>query len=875
MEIGAASFWDRLVRIVGPEHVSFDQTLRTVYSYDASLQECRPLGIVFPKDVQEVSAVAKEATRYGVPIVPRGFGTNLSGGTIPPADGLIVSLFRLKRILAIEPANRRAIVQPGVTNLELQNALAPLGYFYAPDPASQKVATMGGNVAENSGGPRCLKYGVTTNHILELEVVLPSGDKHRLGGPTGDGAGYDLRGLMIGSEGTLGIVTQLTVRILPKPEAVRTLLVIYDQIQAAAHSVSAIIAAGVVPAAMEMMDQPVMRAVEASFPCGYPLDAAAVLIIEVEGPAAGLEVQVQHIRRLCREHNCRDIREAVDQEQRDRLWAGRRGAFGAVSRLAPRYLVADCTVPRNKLPQALAQVAAICARYSLLNGNVFHAGDGNLHPLLLFDPRTPGQLDLVHRAGEEIMEACVALGGTITGEHGVGLEKKAAMRLVFSEDSLAFMQALKPVFDPLCLLNPGKILPDHIHPASPPEPVGPFIAPGDELIPNSESEAAQAIRRAFLVGLPIRPTGSGCQQTFGNLASISAKSDNDHPGFLILKTTGLNQITEHEPATQVVTSGAGLTLAALQAALAPHNQWLPLRPPFCTSRTLGGIVALNAWGPDRLKYGAPRDLLLGLRFVSGQGRIINAGGQVVKNVAGYDLTRLMTGSAGSLGLLTSLTFRVVQVPEICRMLAMVGTEKQLVQVAAKIMASSADPAFVYAVVRAAADSRDLNWELFMGFEGLTDVVHAQVAQARNLVRPILGQEPLVQEYNHWPGPWTDILTSMYTSPYVMRMDLPLEKVMSVTAAVMAFNGWNLLMVDLGMGRLNTGLSTLAGQIWADMSRMISDWGGYAALEQAPDDFKSHHDIFFPDRPDWALSQQLKEAVDPKNIFSPGYGPGRR
>ncbi len=449
----------RLKQIVGADRVAARRHEAEVYSYDASLAVGVPDAAVFPADTEQTAAVIRAAAEAGVPCVPRGFGTNLSGGSVAPKGGLVIGLSRLGRILAIRPEGRYAVVQPGVTNLELQNALAPLGFYFAPDPASQKVATLGGNVAENSGGPHCVKYGVTTNHVLGMTVVLADGQVLRIGGPALDPPGYDLRGVLVGSEGTLGVITELVVRILPGPESVLTLLVVYDDVADAARSVSDIIAAGIVPATLEMMDATVIRAVEESKPCGYPLDAAAVLIAEVDGPAIGLADQAERIGQLCTKNGCRQVRRAKDATERDLLWAGRRGAFGAIARLAPSFLVADCTVPRTHLPEALGRVAAIAKKHQLDHGNVFHAGDGNLHPLLLFDSRNPDQVRRVHEAAREIMAACAKLGGTITGEHGVGMEKSDAMRLVFSEDDLEWQRRLRVAFDPRGLLNPAKVLP--------------------------------------------------------------------------------------------------------------------------------------------------------------------------------------------------------------------------------------------------------------------------------------------------------------------------------------------------------------------------------------------------------------------------------
>jgi glycolate oxidase len=391
--------------------------------------------------------------------VPRGGGTNLSGGTIPFKGGVVIEMIRMNRILEMDTANLRARVQPGLYNLELGNALAPLGYQYLPDPASQKASTLGGNVAENAGGPHCFKYGVTTNHVLGLTLVLPDGEVARIGGKAPDPVGYDLTGLFVGSEGTLGICTEVVVKIVRLPEAVKTLLAIYDSIEAGSETVSAIVAAGLVPATLEMMDQLVIQAVEGATPCGLPLDCATVLLIEVDGLKDDLELQAKAIQDLCLAHGAREVRVAKDEAERAKLWAGRRGAFGAVARLAPSFLVCDGTVPRTSLPLVLRKVAEVGAKYDLRIPNVFHAGDGNLHPLILFDWRDADQKARVMKAGMEILGLCAALGGTISGEHGVGLEKLEAIRLVLSEADLQSQRRVKRTFDPRDLANPGKMFP--------------------------------------------------------------------------------------------------------------------------------------------------------------------------------------------------------------------------------------------------------------------------------------------------------------------------------------------------------------------------------------------------------------------------------
>ncbi len=450
---------DDLRRVVGAANVLRSCVDLQLYGYDAYLEERRPDAVVFVHSTDEVAAVVKACHRHGVPFVPRGGGTNLSGGTIPVKGGVVIEMIRMNRILEVDSGNLRARVQPGMFNLEFGNALAPLGYQYLPDPASQKAATLGGNVAENSGGPHCFKYGVTTNHVLGLTLVLPDGEIARIGGKAPDAPGYDLCGVFVGSEGTLGICTEMVVRIVRLAEGVKTLLAVYDRIEAGSETVSAIVAAGMVPATLEMMDQPVIQAVEEFIKCGLPVDCATVLIIEVDGLKDDLERQAQEIADLCRAHGAREVRLAKDDAERAALWAGRRGAFGAVARITPSYLVCDGTVPRTALPAVLKRVAEVGQKYDLRIPNVFHAGDGNLHPLILFDWRNPDQKARVMQAGMEILRLCVEMGGTISGEHGVGLEKMDAMRLVFGEPEIEAQRKVKRAFDPADLANPGKMFP--------------------------------------------------------------------------------------------------------------------------------------------------------------------------------------------------------------------------------------------------------------------------------------------------------------------------------------------------------------------------------------------------------------------------------
>jgi glycolate oxidase subunit GlcD len=447
--------------IVGPDGCLARPEELYAYECDGlTLHTARPSAVVFPRSREQVQAIVRCCRSHGVPFVARGAGTGLSGGAIALQGGVVVECSRMNRILAIEPTDRFAVVEPGVVNLDLSRAAAPFGLFYAPDPSSQLVCTIGGNVAENSGGPHTLKYGTTTNHVLGLELVLPDGEVVELGSPTGATSGYDLVGAVVGSEGTLGIVTRATLRLSPIPERVETLLAIFADVVSACRTVSGIIEAGLVPAALEIVDQRTIAAVEASvYAAGLPTDAGAVLLIELDGPALALPPQIDRIRRLAEASGALRIEVARDAAERQRFWRARKGAFGAMGRLAPDLYVHDAVVPRARLPEVLEAVCAIGDRYGLQLSNVFHAGDGNLHPNISFDRRDPGELERVMQAGAEILRVCVDAGGVISGEHGIGSEKREFIGLVFSDADLGAMLRLRGAFDPDGVCNPGKIFP--------------------------------------------------------------------------------------------------------------------------------------------------------------------------------------------------------------------------------------------------------------------------------------------------------------------------------------------------------------------------------------------------------------------------------
>jgi glycolate oxidase subunit GlcD len=643
----------RLTEAVGPQNVITDPLQLGAYEYDAALDRSRPEVVVFATTTAQVSDVLRLCHDKGLPVTPRGSGTSLSGGPVPLRGGVVLELARMNRVLEIDLDDQRAIVQPGYLNYDFIEELAKIGHLYAPDPSSQKVCTMGGNVAENSGGPHCFKYGVTTNHVTGLLVVLPDGEVMSLAGKAIEYPGYDLRGLVIGSEGTFAVVTEITCRIMPLPQSVVTMLAIFDSLVAAGEAVSSIIAAGMVPATLEMMDKPIIHAVEAALHAGYPLDAEAVLIIELDGLEAGMAEQVRAITALCTEKGALRFQTAQSERERELLWAGRKGAFGAVARIAPNKLVTDVAVPRTQLPRMLAETIKIGERHGLRIGNVFHAGDGNLHPQLLFDDRDEDQVRRVMAADKEIAKLAVSLGGVLTGEHGIGSQKAMSMPLMYAPQDIAAMRALKRVFDPAGTLNPGKVLP----PPSPEEESAwspsalnaMSVGRARSFAPESYEWAAVALAAATQERRKIAPVGGRTKV-------------GDTGNALTLESRKLDAVVDLDWANLTVTVQAGARLADVQQALAEHHQFVPLSAPLADEATIGGIIAANSNGPLRYGVGDVRDVLLGIRFASARGAIINSGSKTVKNVAGYDLKRLFVGSGGSLGMILEATFRTLPLP---------------------------------------------------------------------------------------------------------------------------------------------------------------------------------------------------------------------
>lgn len=472
----------QLEQIVGAEGVVATDEGRMVYEADMhTFYKGAPDVVVLPETTLQVAELVRFCRREHVALVPRGSGTGLIGGAMAPVGGVMVSLTRMNRILDLDLANRCATVQPGLINLWLSQATREHGYYFAPDPSSQMVSSIGGNASTNAGGPHCLKYGITVNHVLGLEVVTGAGEVLTVGGKAHEHPGYDLTGALVGGEGTLGLLTAITVRLLHVPAGVKTLLASFSAIDDASETVSAIVAAGIIPAALEMIDEIFVRAINEGVGAGYPKGAGAVLLIELDGPTAEIEAQAVRIVRICRDHAALEVRVAQDEAERALLWKGRKEAAGAVGRMSPSWILQDAVVPRSRLPEIMREVQAIGARHRLVIGNVFHAGDGNLHPMILYNDLEPDELERAKLANDELLRACLAMGGSVTGEHGVGLDKASSMPLQFAEADLGFMARFRRVFDPDGIMNPGKLLPSHpacgegFKPSAPRIPAGAWV----------------------------------------------------------------------------------------------------------------------------------------------------------------------------------------------------------------------------------------------------------------------------------------------------------------------------------------------------------------------------------------------------------------
>src|SRR3989454_342170 len=752
------------------------------YEADGGLDKGTPEGVVFPHSTEDVVRIVQWAAENSVALIARGAGTGLSGGAVAERGGIIVEFSRMNSILDIDEHGRSAVVEPAVINLVLDEQVKTKGLYFPPDPASQRASTIGGNVAENSGGPHCFKYGVTTNYVQGLDVVLADGRHVRVGGRALDYPEYDLCGLLTGSEGILALITAITVRLVRNPPAIKTLLAVFDSVEQAGRGVSAVIAAGLVPATMELMDQNIIQIIEPFAHAGLPIEAQAILIIDVDGYPASLDQQIAEVAHILQAHGGRDLRVASSSEERNQIWFARKSAAGAITRLAPAYYTIDITVPRSRLTETLFEVNQICNKYQLRVGYVFHAGDGNLHPLVLIpDPEDRKLVERVHRAGHEIVELAVSKDGSLSGEHGIGIEKREFMPLMFNDAELAAMWDVKEVFDPKNVLNPGKIFPaptgftltfssneDTRWGGRGEEKGGdPWVAQNGIIAGNELSTSHSGGDASVPSPLHTTPAPTGrvvLPVTVGDAAGVLLSATKDKRKIyirgrleaskgqldsLVLSTAQLRGIKTYAAEDLYITVGAGTTLAEIQSFLALEQKQVPLAAPW-TGTTIGGLIATNVNAPLRMRYGAIRDLVLCATVALADGRVIRVGRPVIKNVAGFDLVKVFVGSHGTLGLIADVTLKLVVKPRTQRTLlvpfddyrhGLTFTRKLLpLALVASAIALCKDCA-----IPGVAHSTQSPYMFAYTAEGVPEDVQAELDQARGVLRTVGGAEPIEVE----------------------------------------------------------------------------------------------------------------------------------
>ncbi|GIU98048.1 MAG: hypothetical protein KatS3mg013_1851 [Actinomycetota bacterium] len=836
-----ASARRELEAALGPDRVLADPLALRVYARDASMVEGSAGLVVFPGSTEDVVACVRAAARHGLAVVPRGAGTGLAGGATPIDDPLVVVTSRMTRILEVRTDDRLAWVEPGLANLELSRALAPLGFTFAPDPSSQQTSSIGGNVNTNAGGPHCLAYGATAAHVLALDVVLADGSVERLGAEGPEAPGYDLRGLVVGSEGTLGIVTAACVRIQPVPPEVRTMLLDFTSVEDAAACVSEVIARGVVPAAVEMMDRGIVIAVERFAHAGYPTDAAAVLLVEVEGLPSTVAAQTREVEEAARAHGVRGVRVAADDRERELLWKGRRSAFGAVAQIAPHYHLHDCVVPRTRLAEVLLGVYAIAKRYGLTVTNVFHAGDGNLHPLFSFDLSVPGTLERVLAAADEVVRLCVDAGGTISGEHAIGLEKRDFMPLVFSPEDLTAQACVRAAFDPEGRMNPAEGAPRR----GPLRGVrrGPRARRGARGLgaprrrvdlrwsrsatPHTAGDVADILRTASAAARPVLVVGGRQHLDRGNPVEVATE----------VWTTQLDGVVAYDPAEMVASVAAGTRVGELRATLAAGGQEWPVDAP--DAATVGGgdrrrrlVTAATARRPGARHGAAGRARHRGRADRAGGGRRPSSSPPATGSRGA------MVGSLGTLGVLTQVAVKVRPLPSAVRTLRVEGDGLEL---GPRLLAATVTPAAVVAEPGAAE----------IRLEGWPEEIEEQTARAR-AVAPVevVGDETPAEPVPFDPSPPVPHLVEAAVVPSRLA-DLLVGR-----------TGWRALV--------GVGIAWIPVDDADDLARVrarVRELGGIAPVIRGPGGLGD------ADPPAAAVQRRLKAAFDPAGILAPGRGWG--
>ncbi|MGQ9550541.1 MAG: FAD-binding oxidoreductase [Roseiflexus sp.] len=872
---------------LGPDRVVVDSAQLITYEGDGSFDRGHPDGVVFPHSVDEVVQVVRWAARHHVPLIARGSGTGLAGGSVPEHGGVVVQLGLMNRVLDIDLTGRSAVVEAGVVNLIFDTRVRQHGLFFPPDPSSQRTATIGGNIGTNAGGPHCFKYGVTSNYVTGVEVVLSDGRIIHTGGRALDIPSYDLTALFVGSEGTLGIITRADLRLLRDPPAVRTLLAAFDSVEHAGKAVSAVIARGLVPATMEMMDSSIVRIVEEYAHPGLPLDAGAVLIIEVDGYPESVGPQIAEIEATLRDCDVREVRVAQSAAERDRIWFARKSAAGAMARLAPAYYLVDGTVPRSKLAETLAAVNRIIEADGFRTGHVFHAGDGNLHPLILIDnPSDRALIARVLETGRKVLEVCVAAGGSITGEHGVGIEKRAFMPVMYGPAELSLMWDVKDIFDPTGIMNRGKVLPprdqvmaglgnvqkqqaEYPSPAvKAAETLSASASSEPALIaPENAEEAAEILRNLVGDGRSVRIRGGG------------TKSDLLPPTETVISTAHLSGICELAPDDLYVIVGAGTRLEELQKEVQQYGMWAPLASPW-SAATIGGTIATNLNAPLRMRYGSLRDLILAATVALPDGRVARIGRPVVKNVAGYDLPKLHVGAHGTLGLLCDITLKLTPLPRArATLIAAPRRIAQALEVGTKLVQQSLIASAVLLLEVAGnghwAASLPITLDrcpmtlLVYTAEGLAEDVAAELAAVRTVLRNA-GIPALQIEAPSGSELWGTFISAAQPDDLMVRVGVA-PKDIGVLLQRAGFGGNESYMADVVSGQVYVRAPAPhpddAGRILDRLRTAAQTFGGYAVVMAAPARAPIDRWGFTPDALD--KMQALRQRWGADGLLNPG------
>lgn len=824
------------------------------YEVDAGFDRGRPQAVVFPESSVDVCHLLRWAAEQGMAVVARGAGTGLSGGAVAEHGGVILEFARMNRVLEFDSLGRSALVEPGVVNLKFDALAKQSGLYYPPDPSSGRASLLGGNLGENAGGPHCFKYGVTTNYVTGLEIVLAGGVKVTLGGRALDYPEYDLAALVVGSEGTLAAITRAELRLIRNPPGVKTLMCSFPSDEAAGAAVSAVIAAGLAPATLEMMDQKVMRMIEDFVQVGLPVNAQIGLIVEVDGYPASLDAQIEEIAVILQRQGAYDLRVAQSEAERQRIWYGRKSAAGAFSRLAPAFYLVDVTVPRSKLAETLAAVNRVCERYALRVGHVFHAGDGNLHPAILCDPADKVLMQAVFAACEEIVALSIAQDGSITGEHGVGIEKRQFMPMMYSGNELAAMLDIKHVFDPSGLMNPGKIFPDVLPPVA---LVAPAMPDSALFTPDS---AVSAAAQLLALTQARQTVHIGCAKDGQRSASAYQ-----------LSTHKLGGVRSFAPDDLTITVGSGMSCQELDAFLAQSAMQTALASPW-PEATVGGLLSSNVNAPHRIRYGSLRDNLLCATVALADGRVIRAGRPVVKNVAGYDLPKVFVGAQGTLGLLVDATLKLTPRPRTRRTFALsVGDLAQGVAwaqtISGRLLATSG-----LILQRTVAEHGSL-LRLTCTVEGLPEDVAAEVDELRAGFRAAGAPDFVEADGASAVQIWQSFLADAANNDMTVRIGVPAKDLRtymeSLPPAVVAQARW---LVDAPCGLVYAAVAvdgSVDGRAWlASVRAPALRLGGYALVVALPEALVGVVDRWGYRPQSLALMQRLKAVWDPAGILNP-------